>query len=59
MVIQETFASPNMEVGVVYFLEVIPEYIWMIPILRYPKTDELPLDDEEARRIRKQAARYT
>lgn len=42
-----------------YSLEVITEFSRMSPILRYLQTGELPLDEGEARRIQKQATKYT
>lgn len=57
--IHETLTAPNIEASKIYSLEVILESSWMLHILWYVHEDELPLYEEEARKVWKQIAKYT
>lgn len=56
-VIQETLASPNIEIGKTISLEVAYITRWMTSIIQYLQLYELPLDELEAKKIRKHTSK--
>lgn len=57
--IQETLASPNIKEDKAYSLKLVPKLIWISHILHYLQLGELPLDEREARNIKRKVGKYT
>lgn len=58
-VLQETLVAPNIKADKIYTLQVSPDLSWRCLIPCYMQKDELPKDEEEAKKVRKQASMYT